>query len=92
MYDSGEFFFQREARSLYILNAFIFTEQHTGLVESFVTWRNDNHLMPNLGKTNEPAVDYCCMLVCEFIERNKKRVFKCLANKGDSNRTRRSNR
>ncbi len=36
----------------------IFTEEYRGLIESFVTWCNDNHLKLNISKTNELVVDY----------------------------------
>ncbi len=33
-------------------------EEYRGLIESFVTWCNNNHLKLNISKTKELVVDY----------------------------------
>ena len=49
--------FQEETCCLHLET--IFTEEHRGLIEIiFITWCNDNHLKPNISKTNKLMVYY----------------------------------
>lgn len=41
-----------------MLSSPIFTEQYKGLIESFVTWCNGNHLKFIISKTYDLVVDY----------------------------------
>ena len=55
--------FQRETCCL--LFATIFTEEHRGPIESFITWCSNN-LKPNISETRSAAL---CLLVCKLIEK-----------------------
>ena len=75
-----------------------FIEDYRGMIESFITWCNDNHAKLNISKTNELVVDYSCMslsvwnVMSKFIERykNSQSLLMCsharLANKADPDR------
>lgn len=48
-----------------VLTFFTFTEEYTGVIESFITWCKDNYLKINIGKNNKTLVDDCCMFIRE---------------------------
>ncbi len=43
---------------LSLLRDYFLQEEYRGLIESFVTWCNSNHLKLNISKNNELVVDY----------------------------------
>lgn len=58
--------FRREAFCLPLET--IVTEEHSGLMECFVTLCNNNHLKKtHISTTSVPVVDYCCVCISVYV-------------------------